>query len=145
MHLLLLPLKEVQVLKRIDKMKKITFVDAEREGKDLFKAFNISDYTMKVFNMFHGQETSVSFEITKSLANVFIDRFGETLSIRKNFGNPNTYIARTSVMVSPQFYAWVFGLGNSVKIVSPVEVKTGFIEYLKKVEKRYTSETENPV
>lgn len=130
---------------RVDKMKKISFLDEDREGKELYKAFNISDYSMKVFNMFHGKEETVSFEITRSLANVFIDRFGDTLSIRKNFDNPNTYIARATVMISPQFYAWVFGLGSSVKIISPKQVQSGFVDYLKKVERRYPSEIENSV
>lgn len=123
---------------RIDKMKSIIIQDSDREGIDLYKEFNISDYDLKVFGMYRGQEERVSFEISKHLANVFIDRFGDSVSIRKDFKNPNAYIARADVMISPQFYAWVFGLGADVKIVSPQTAKDGFVKYLEDIKVLYT-------
>lgn len=51
-------------------------------------------------------------------------------AIRKNFDNPDTFIVRITVNVSPQFFAWILGLGKEIKIMSPQSVKDDFIEYI---------------
>ena len=113
---------------RIDKMRTIKLTYEPREGKDVFKSFDIVDYSRKTFNMFSGKEETVTIEAPHRLAGVFIDRFGEAANIRKNFDNPDTFLVRIAVNVSPQFYAWIFGLGKDVKIISPESVKNDFIK-----------------
>ena len=113
---------------RIDKMRTIKLTYEPREGKDVFKSFDIVDYSRKTFNMFSGKEETVTVEAPHRLAGVFIDRFGESANIRKNFDNPDTFLVRIAVNVSPQFYAWIFGLGKDVKIISPESVKNDFIK-----------------
>ena len=41
------------------------------------------------------------------------------------------------VAVSPQFFAWVFGLGNYVTITGPEHVKQEMKEMLEEIHKRY--------
>lgn len=113
---------------RIDKMRTIKLTFEPREGKDVFKSFDIVDYSRKTFGMFSGKEETVTVEAPHKLAGVFIDRFGEAANIRKNFDNPDTFLVRIAVNVSPQFYAWIFGLGKDVKIISPESVKKDFIK-----------------
>lgn len=124
---------------RIDKMKNIQLTFEPREGKDIFKSFDIVDYTQKTFGMFGGNEETVSLEVSNHLAGVFIDRFGESVNIRKNFDNPDTFIVRISVNISPQFFAWVFGLGKEVKIISPESVKNEFAATAKEILSNYQS------
>ena len=71
------------------------------------------------------------------LAGVFIDRFGESAGIRPNFKTPDTFFARITVHVSPQFFAWVFGLGEGVKILSPETVIDEYQKMIEKVLGRY--------
>ena len=111
---------------RIDKMQSVKITENAREGKSFFQSFNIVDYSRKIFNMFSGKETTVTLEVANSLAGVFIDRFGEYAYIRQNFDNPNTFIIRITVYISPQFFAWIFGLGKEVKIISPKSVINDF-------------------
>lgn len=113
---------------RIDKMRTIKLTFEPREGKDVFKSFDIVDYSRKTFGMFSGKEETVTIEAPHKLAGVFIDRFGEAANIRKNFDNPDTFLVRIAVNVSPHFYAWIFGLGKDVKIISPESVKNDFIK-----------------
>lgn len=122
---------------RIDKMKSIQITAATREGKELFKSFDIADYSRKTFGMFSGKEETVTFEVANSLAGVFIDRFGEFASIRPNFENPDTFIVRVAVNISPQFFAWVFGLGKSITILSPDSVVNEFQETAKAILQNY--------
>lgn len=124
---------------RIDKMKNIQLTFEPREGKDIFKSFDIVDYTQKTFGMFGGNEETVSLEVPNHLAGVFIDRFGEAANIRKNFENPDTFLVRISVNISPQFFAWVFGLGKEVKIISPESVKNEFAATAKEILSNYQS------
>ena len=42
-----------------------------------------------------------------------------------------------NVAVSDQFFGWVFGLGDLVRIVAPVHVKQGMKEMLEKVHEGY--------
>lgn len=124
---------------RVDKMSSIKLTFEPREGQDIFKTFDIVDYSRKTFSMFGGNEETVSLEVPNNLAGVFIDRFGEAANIRKNFDNPNTFIVRIAVNVSPQFYAWIFGLGKDVKILSPQSVKDDYIKTMTDILSNYDS------
>lgn len=116
---------------RLDKMQNIKPTSESREGLEAFKAFDIADYSRKTFNMYGGKEESVTLEIPNILAGVFYDRFGDSVSIRPNFDNPKTCFARVTVQVSPQFFAWVFGLGKNVHIINPQSVREEYITTLK--------------
>lgn len=111
---------------RIDKMASIKLTAEEREGMSLYKSFNIGDYTRKTFSMFGGEEQTVSIECPNNLVGVFIDRFGDSISIRPSFDKKDFSIVRVSVNVSLQFYAWIFGLGKDTKILSPQTVVENF-------------------
>ena len=128
--------KDTNILKhyRIDKMSSIKLTMESREGKDLYKSFNVVDYTRKTFSMFGGEEQTISIECPNQLIGIFIDRFGDNLAIRPSFDKVDFSVVRVSVMVSLPFFAWVLGLGKDVKILSPESVisdfKTSVIEIL---------------
>jgi len=107
---------------RIDKMQSITVTNNARAGKELFQSFDIVDYSRKTFGMFGGKEETITIEAANYLVGVFIDRFGESANIRPNFNNPDSFVVRISVNISPQFFAWIFGLGKNVKIISPESI-----------------------
>lgn len=123
---------------RIDKMKSIKSTDNKREGMDLYKSFDVVDYTRKTFGMFGGREENVTLEVSNSLAGVIIDRFGDYANIRPNFNNPDTFMARISVQISPQFFGWLFGLGEGIKIISPPSVVEEYKANLEQILKKYT-------
>lgn len=105
---------------------------------EIYKSFNISDYYKKTFGMFSGRQEYIKLSCKNSLANVLIDRFGDDISIRPDFDNKGCFIATVTVNVSPQFYAWLFGLGADIKILSPDNVVSEFIDYTKSVLERYS-------
>lgn len=122
---------------RIDKMQYVKITGQPREGKNFFQFFDIADYSRKTFNMFGGKEETVTIKAANSLVGVFIDRFGEYASVRPDFDNPDNFIVRITVNVSPQFYAWLFGLGTDVTIISPVHVITGFKNMVESILSNY--------
>ena len=124
---------------RIDKMKSIKRISEPREGKEHFKNFDIVDYTQKTFGMFSGEEVSIQLLFKAHLAGVFIDRFGKEIPIREDFQNKGYYRTRISVNVSPQFFAWIFGLGKDVKILSPDSVIENYLKAVQEISSLYTS------
>lgn len=124
---------------RIDKMTSIKLTMEERNGKDRFKSFDIIDYSKKTFGMFAGEEKTISIEASNNLVGVFVDRFGKEIHIRPSLTNPNTFVARFTVNVSPQFYGWLFGLGKGVKITSPESAKEEFQKTITDILSNYDS------
>lgn len=122
---------------RIDKMRATKLSSDAREGFELFKNFNIAEYSKKTFGMFGGKEESIRLLCSNYLAGVFIDRFGEDVSIRPDLNNPDYFIARITVNISPQFYAWLFGLGTGVKILSPESVINDYKNMMESVLSNY--------
>jgi transcription-repair coupling factor (superfamily II helicase) len=66
----------------------------------------------------------------------FVDRFGKINAIY-SIEDKDYFSVKVSVAVSDQFFAWLCGFGNSVKIEAPQSVKTKFKEYLDKMRKLY--------
>ena len=70
--------------------------------------------------MFAGKEETVTLRCDRTLTGVMIDRFGKDVAMRKM--DENTVSARVNVAVSRQFFGWVTGLGNALKIEAPERV-----------------------
>ena len=117
---------------RVDKMEDIEILDTECQNIDI----NITEYTRKMFSMFVGEETNVKIQFDNSLLGVVIDRFGKNTKIHK--ADENNFVAYLTVEISPPFFGWIFQFGGKVRIVSPENVKSRFVEYMDEVKKSYT-------
>ena len=119
---------------RVDKMLKIELSVEKREGK--VQHFDIAAYSKKTFGMFAGKEETVTLRCDRSLTGVMIDRFGKDVAMRKI--DENTIQARVNVAVSRQFFGWITGLGNIVKIEAPERVVEQYRDYLGEIIERYS-------
>ena len=96
------------------------------------KPKNKSDeYTNTLFGMYHGDRRNVRLRFENSLANVVIDRFGKEIILAPD--GEDHFTVNVEVSVSPQFMAWVFGLGSGVEILSPADVRDQMKERLTKM------------
>lgn len=123
---------------RVDKMDEIKLTDEKRKGRDMFKKLNIPRYTNSVFSMFGGTETEVTLSVDNSLIGVIADRFGTDMFISKD--SETSFRVNLKVMLSPQFYGWLFGLGDKVKILSPASVVEKYIYHLNEIMKIYSEQ-----
>ncbi len=106
---------------RVDKMNRIQTLEQERQGKDAFQAVDMSAYSKKVFGMFTGQESRVKLRFVNHLAGAVIDRFGkDTVLVRDGEAH---FTVSVDVVVSPLFFAWVFGFGTDAEILAPGDVR----------------------
>ena len=110
---------EAEIIKhyRVDKMERIRLLKDERDGSELYKDFNPARYAKSVFSMFGGEECEVKLLVDNNFIGVIVDRFGSDLFIVKH--DEHSFTVSVNVMLSPQFYAWVFGLGGGVRILAP--------------------------
>ena len=120
---------------RVDKMMYIEVGNDERAGKEEFKNFDMAKYSKATFGMYHGEKTKVCIKFANHMCGVFIDRLGKDTLFRKIDENHSELIV--DINVSPQFFGWIFSLGNDVEIVSPREVVNELREYTKKFIMKY--------
>lgn len=115
---------------RVDKMTDMALCKEPRQGEELFRQFDMGAYARKMFGMYSGEEERVHLVCEKALAGVMIDRFGREVPM--TFIDDEHFEIRVDVSVSPQFFGWVFGLGEGVKITAPDAVVRQMQEELKK-------------
>lgn len=106
---------------RVDKMYGVTMTDEKREGTEVFEKTDMSSYTKSVFGMFGGKEEKVKLRFINHLAGAVIDRFGKDSMLIKD--GENHFTISADIVVSPQFFAWVFGFGTDAEIISPENVR----------------------
>ena len=120
---------------RVDKMLNISLAEQSRQGKEVFENFDIAGYSRKTFGMFAGEEETVILLCDRKMTGVFIDRFGNDVSMR-NFDEEHILV-RVNVAVSRQFFGWLTGLGSTVKIQSPEKTVKEYTEYLQNILANY--------
>ena len=74
-------------------------------------------YTTQTFSMFGGEAERLTLEFSNHLIGVVVDRFGKDIPIRKT--DEEHFQVSVDVVVSEQFFGWLFGLGTGARIVSP--------------------------
>ena len=121
---------------RVDKMLKLSLSDKKRQGKEQFENFDIAAYSKKTFGMFAGEEKMVTLSCKTNLIGVIIDRFGNEASLREN--GDGFVLVRVNVSVSRQFFGWLTGLSDAVKIVGPKETAEEYRSYLEEILTNYS-------
>lgn len=131
---------EVNAIKhyRVDKMHAIETEKEKRLGAEAFEAFDLAAYCKKAFHMYAGPEESILLEFEDYYSGVVFDRFGRDIQLHKK--ENNTFTIHVNVMISNQFFGWLAGLGNGVKIISPKAVRDQYRDYMNEIIKGYEKE-----
>ena len=129
--------KEADLFKhfRVDKMEDISVEETRADSTKAVDKFDLAMYTKQVFGMYGGETVSVKLRFDDSLIGVVVDRFSDKVFIQPH--NDGTFTMSAEVMLSPQFYGWLFSFGDKVRILSPKSAKTGFGDYLENVRNLY--------
>ena len=112
---------------RVDKMKSIEIMDEFRVEESGYREFDPAIYSNKVFGMYGGELSTVTLAFPEHLTGVMLDRFGKEVILRKD---TTGYSIRTDIVISDHFFGWLAGLGKSVKIVSPDDIRQQYKQYL---------------
>lgn len=120
---------------RVDKMEHIIILDEECINTRGLESFNVAKYARQTFGMYGGKETTVRIRFDNSLLGVVFDRFSSNINIVKS--DKNHFEIKVTVMLSVQFYAWLFSFGDKVKLLSPKSAIDEYVKYLEKVKGIY--------
>jgi len=119
--------KHQQIIQfRVDRM-----VNTEVTDQEAIPApadFDAADYGKEVFEMFCGEEATITLECDNSLMKTVIDKFGEEVETKRS--GPDKFHAKVKVEASPVFYGWVFQFGGQIKISGPASIKKKYQKML---------------
>ncbi len=102
---------------RVDKMDEIAVTCLPRQGEDRYAQFDLASYGQKHFGMFSGEEAMVTLRCENHMAGVILDRFGRDVILIPQEGDKFT--VTLPVVLSPQFFGWLFGLEGNVVLTAP--------------------------
>jgi len=120
---------------RVDKMADISTTDDARDGQESYAALDMAVYARKTFGMFTGEETAVALRFENDLVGAVLDRLGMSVMIVPE--DDGHFTVHTNVIISSQFFAWMFGFGNKAKIISPDNAVQKMKEHIKNVSDMY--------
>lgn len=120
---------------RVDKMWEIVLTTLPRQGEQEQKSFHLGDYAQKHFGMYRGEEVNVTLRGEARMVNVVLDRFGQDVMLIPD--GAEHFTVTLPVMVSPQFFGWLFGLEGGVQILRPQRVVERYREHLRKQLEEY--------
>lgn len=123
---------------RVDKMRSIVVTEEVRDNKEAYKDIDMAEYAKKMFGMFSGEELTVVLECSNDMVGVIIDRFGTDIMIVPKADDKFT--VHFTVELSKQFLAWVFSLGDKVRIVSPTAAVEAMRDEAGRLTKQYNVE-----
>ena len=121
---------------RVDRMKDVRTTAEPRDGEEAFAALDLKDYTQRVFGMIGGERHHITLRCINLLLDTMIDRFG-TKNAHYSKADEKHFTVMTEVELSDQFFSWLCGFGNRVKIMEP-EIAAQFMTYLDKIIANYS-------
>lgn len=116
---------------RVDRMTSVHLHTWTFNAHTLNPKVDIENYTKYTFAMYgDGELVPVEMRFHNKLVSVILDRFGYETPLTPD--GANHFIITQPIAVRPQFFAWIFGLGDKAEIIAPVEVRQQMAETLEK-------------
>lgn len=117
---------------RVDRMTKVQLHTWSYDVSTLDPKVDIENYTKYTFSMYgDGELIPVQMRFHNSLVSVVLDRFGHETPLVED--DPHHFSIRQPIAVSPQFFAWMVGLGEKAEIIEPVDVRRQMVKHLQKM------------
>ena len=113
---------------RVDKMTEIVVTCLQREGRERYPDFQLAQYGQKHFGMYSGQEMKVTLRGRRDKAGLVWDRFGQDVILVPD--GEDWFTVTLPVVVSPQFFGWLFGLEGSIVLTGPKEAVEAYRQKL---------------
>ncbi len=113
---------------RVDKMTEIVVTSLNREGRKQYPDFQLAQYGSMHFGMYSGQEITVTLRGRRNMAGVIWDRFGQDVILVPN--GEDHFTVTLPIVMSPQFFGWLFGLDGGLVLTAPPEAVAAYQEKL---------------
>ena len=121
---------------RVDRIKEVTPTGEPRDCDEEFKALDLSNYAQCNFGMMvNTKKVRVKFICEVGLLDTMLDRFG-TKGVFYAWIDDEHFSCEPIVELNHQFYGWVCGFGESLKIETP-EIAERYAAYLARIHAMY--------
>lgn len=126
---------------RVDRMKSVSATGERRDGEEVFDGFDLESFLQRSFSMFSGEKVNVKLRFISPLLDTVIERFG-TKNVQYGIVDDRHFYVRADVELSDQFFGWLCGFKNKVKILEPQSVKEKFSAFIEKIYGLYNADSE---
>ncbi len=123
---------------RVDKMDGVRLTDLPRQKSREYKDFDPVKQSKSQFSMFGGESEKMTVEIEDRYISVFVDRFGDDMTIERGKNGLST--VRFRAEISRTFLSWLFQFGTGVRVALPERVRDDMKRMLGDVYKMYGEE-----
>ncbi|MBR2522011.1 MAG: WYL domain-containing protein [Coriobacteriales bacterium] len=113
---------------RIDRMNLLQVSDEPATRDRRISNYRYEDFAQQAFGMFHGDPVTVTLLVEANAVDSIVDRFGENVTSFVKDGKAEVHV---KVRKSQQFFGWVAGFNNDVKIVAPESVVEEYRDWLR--------------
>lgn len=125
---------------RVDRIRYLTVSDTEpvrpfSEVSPYKTYFDSADYAKTHFNMFAGTPEIVELICRKELIEPVLDRFGESVEIRR--AGEERFLLRADAAVSEGLVAWIMQFGSKIQIKKPERLKKMLLDKIKEIRSVY--------
>ncbi len=120
---------------RVDKMSEIVLTSLPRQGVREQANFRLADYAQKHFGMYRGEEVRVTLRGEERMVGVVLDRFGQDVMLIPD--GEDHFTVTLPVVISPQFFGWLFGLDGGVELIRPASAVEAYRQHLERQRTRY--------
>ena len=122
---------------RVDRMANVKQAEeTEDDWFNLSAPIDIDSFMLSTFGMFHGEKTVVKMIFHRDMMDTVIDKFGK--DVKTEIIDDDHFRVIEKIAISPQFYGWIFGLGENVMIEYPLPIAKQMMDMLKERHKAYT-------
>jgi len=125
---------------RVDRIKSVDILnDTPRisfaDVSDYKISFDSADYVNKHFNMFAGESQSVELVCDNSIVENILDRFGDSVQIRKF--NDERFKINVDIAVNDGLVSWIMQFGKNIEVKSPPELKKLVLDRIEEINSVY--------
>lgn len=125
---------------RVDRIRYLIVSDTEpvrpfSEVSPYKNYFDSADYAKTHFNMFSGTPERIELICKKELIEQVLDRFGETVEIRR--AGEDKFLLRADAAVSEGLLAWIMQFGSKIQIKKPERLKKMLLDKTKEIRSVY--------
>ena len=101
---------------RVDRMSGVEISTKKRRALSMGEE-ELAKELMGTYSMYGGTRETVTLEMSVSLINVLIDRFGD--SVHVNRVSDDKFTVKLDIQVSPTFWGWLFQFGADGRVTAP--------------------------
>lgn len=118
---------------RLDRMLDVSMTGDAAVRHAKIANYRVDDKGIVSFGPYEAEMTTVELRVARRFIGAVADRFGADIAIRPDGRDPkDRSLVRVRVALTPMFYSWLLGFGESVIVVKPKRVREEFAGYLRR-------------